>query len=333
MYATTTTTTTRPLSQDDKADRSDDSKSSATHVGIVPVNDRNDPFYSEKASSKEPVVRDGNGGGSYDTQRVAKKPIVGGERVEYVPADRSDAKNGPLVRQESAGRGKVRAESGSRAALAAGAVGTSSAVSGHTKIFSKAPATVTQPPPQSDASRNVRNSNRKDGDASSSETRRGKTSNHEPPPGDTNWDELLSANNTTPGRVGFDEHFQNSSEVMARMEMLYDKLILLRISLDDPGMRIEHRTKENSNRGRLLPFHFAVNLQMFENVAGHGKGFQFFQFKRMVGLVILLCNRIGGSVAVNANKLVAENDAPVQIAKQLLKLVEVPFLTSLVISM
>lgn len=51
------------------------------------------------------------------------------------------------------------------------------------------------------------------------------------------------------------------------MDTLYTKLLILNYPMDDPYIKSEYKST-NSCRGRLLPFHFACDLQIYPTVAG-----------------------------------------------------------------
>ena len=121
----------------------------------------------------------------------------------------------------------------------------------------------------------------------------------------------------------FSEHFQNTSVAFAAMEILYGKLTVLGYPMEDPRVRVEKKSKEMISRGRLLPMHFACDLQIFAAVAGHSNGYQFLQFQRMVWVVIWLCERIGGVAADIVRNINVEEDTPVMTGKQILRTLQV----------
>ncbi|KAJ1421397.1 kinase-like domain-containing protein [Ochromonadaceae sp. CCMP2298] len=113
------------------------------------------------------------------------------------------------------------------------------------------------------------------------------------------------------------EHLQHSAPAFALMEVLYDKLNALGYPLEDPY--VKEQSRQQASRGRLLPIHFACDLHLFPTVAGHSKGYQFMQFRRMANVAAWLCGRIRGTPADLAAQLNLEQDAPMTTAKQLLR--------------
>jgi hypothetical protein len=118
-----------------------------------------------------------------------------------------------------------------------------------------------------------------------------------------------------------EEHLEPSSQAFAVMEVVYGKLQALDCPLDDP--RVTAKSKERGSRGRILPIHFACDLQIFPQVAGHDQGYVFMQFRRFALLVVWLCRKVGGSAADVVGKIDVDQDAPVTTAKQILRAVEV----------
>ena len=111
--------------------------------------------------------------------------------------------------------------------------------------------------------------------------------------------------------------------VFVTMELLYAKLCVLNFPLDDPYVKKEFKSREvtKAGRGRLLPMHFACDLQLYPVIAGHDKGYQFQQFRRFVMVATWLCERIGGAAADVVKKINFEQDTPIMTAKQLLRAV------------
>lgn len=71
---------------------------------------------------------------------------------------------------------------------------------------------------------------------------------------------------TVQGRT-LEQHLADSAPAFALMDSVYTKLQLLRYPMDDPFIKSEYKSN-NSCRGRLLPFHFACDLQIYPTVAG-----------------------------------------------------------------
>jgi serine/threonine protein kinase len=129
-----------------------------------------------------------------------------------------------------------------------------------------------------------------------------------------------------PVRVGgrtLEEHLEGSSVAFAVMEAAYDKLVALGCPLDDPAVEAEYRSGAAQGRGRLLPFHFACDLQIFPQVAGHGAGHPFMQFNRFAHVACWLCGKIGGPAASAVANIDLAQDTPVMTAKQLLRAAQV----------
>lgn len=72
---------------------------------------------------------------------------------------------------------------------------------------------------------------------------------------------------TVQGRT-LEQHLADSAPAFAVMDSLYTKLLLLRYPMEDPYIKSEYKSN-NSCRGRLLPFHFACDLQIYPTVAGN----------------------------------------------------------------
>jgi hypothetical protein len=118
-----------------------------------------------------------------------------------------------------------------------------------------------------------------------------------------------------------EEHLEPNSQAFAVMEVAYAKLLALDCPLDDP--HIAAKSKQHGSRGRILPIHFACDLQIFPLVAGHDPGYVFMQFRRFALLVVWLCRKVGGSAADAVGRIDVDQDAPVTTAKQILRAVEV----------
>jgi serine/threonine protein kinase len=132
-----------------------------------------------------------------------------------------------------------------------------------------------------------------------------------------------SSNNSSNNSKRLSEHLQDSSVAFALMESVYAELVVLGFPLGDPDVRAA--SKDRAGRGRLLPFHFACDLQLFggAGVAGHDTGYQFMQFRRFLGVVIWLCDTIGGAAADSVRQIRPDESAPVMSAKQVLRAVQV----------
>jgi serine/threonine protein kinase len=154
---------------------------------------------------------------------------------------------------------------------------------------------------------------------------------------------------------------ESLSPAFAAMDFLYTKLIILDYPMTDPRL-VSNKTSSNKNnkkdkkdqnnnnsnnnsnnsnidsslptsqraRGRLLPIHFACDLQLFSSsspssgtggagIAGHEPGFQFLQFRRMAEVAVwLCCEKIGGKSAEIAGRIDLDTSNSVTISKQLL---------------
>lgn len=118
----------------------------------------------------------------------------------------------------------------------------------------------------------------------------------------------------------FTEHFQNTSQSFALMEVLYNKLVVLGYPMEDPYVKAKDAASDFRSRGRLLPIHFACDLQVFPSVAGHQSGYQFLQFRRMMHVAMWLCTeRIKGQTISIVAQIDVEQDTPVMMAKQILR--------------
>ena len=76
--------------------------------------------------------------------------------------------------------------------------------------------------------------------------------------------------------------------------------------------------------GRLLPIHFACDLNAFNSVAGYGFGYQFMQFQSFVAVVVWLCTtKLGAQAEKEALKIDVDQDSPAMVAKQILRILQV----------
>jgi NIMA (never in mitosis gene a)-related kinase len=117
---------------------------------------------------------------------------------------------------------------------------------------------------------------------------------------------------------------ENSSQAFAAMDVLYGKLVVLGYPMNDRKIALSSIPSSQRAKGRLLPIHFACNLQAFERIAGHEPNYQFVQFRRMAEVVIWLCQeKIGGKAADIANKIDTETSNSVTIAKQIVMAAQV----------
>ena len=115
-----------------------------------------------------------------------------------------------------------------------------------------------------------------------------------------------------------DQLRNNSSLAFAIMDLLYDKLRVLGYPMEDPDIQL--KSKDKLSKGRLLPMHFACDLQRFPSVAGHDTGHQFLQFRRMIHVAQWLCQESKNSQAVQIiGKIELGEDTPMTVAKQLLR--------------
>ena len=62
---------------------------------------------------------------------------------------------------------------------------------------------------------------------------------------------------------------------------------------------MKEQSKTYMSRGKLLPFHFACDLQLYASVAGHDAGFKFMQFKRFAYVALWLCGSISTTIATD----------------------------------
>lgn len=125
-------------------------------------------------------------------------------------------------------------------------------------------------------------------------------------------------NNNESSEKKIADQLSNSSLAFAIMDLLYDKLRVLDYPMEDPDIQLKSRDK--LSKGRLLPMHFACDLQLFPSVAGHDKGHQFLQFRRMIHVARWLCQESKNSQAVQIiGKIEMGEDTPMTIAKQLLR--------------
>lgn len=126
-----------------------------------------------------------------------------------------------------------------------------------------------------------------------------------------------------PTAVGLklEEHLENASLAFAIMSSVYDKLLLLNCPLNDPN--IKEVSRDKVSLGRLLPFHFACDLQLYPSVAGHERGFRFMQFQRFAYVALWLVGAVSTSLAAEVAKSVdVHSDTPVMMAKQILRLTQ-----------
>ena len=117
---------------------------------------------------------------------------------------------------------------------------------------------------------------------------------------------------------------QASSEAFALMSVLYGKLVALGCPLDDPTVKTDYMPRGSAGRGTLFSFHFACDISLLGNLAGHDKGrggaHTYFQFRRMAQVAMWLFEVIA-SARPSANKvsrIELDSDTPLMIAKQLL---------------
>lgn len=131
--------------------------------------------------------------------------------------------------------------------------------------------------------------------------------------------ELLStATHNEPNDKKTADQLKNSSLAFAIMDLLYDKLRVLDYPMEDPDIQLKSRDK--LSKGRLLPMHFACDLQLFPSVAGHDSGHKFLQFRRMTHVAKWLCQESKNSQAVQIiGKIEMGEDTPMTVAKQLLR--------------
>jgi len=131
--------------------------------------------------------------------------------------------------------------------------------------------------------------------------------------------ELLStASRNEPNDKKTADQLRNSSLAFAIMDLLYDKLRVLDYPMEDPDIQLKSRDK--LSKGRLLPMHFACDLQLFPSVAGHDTGHQFLQFRRMTHVAKWLCQESKNNQAVQIiGKIEVGEDTPMTVAKQLLR--------------
>ncbi len=118
------------------------------------------------------------------------------------------------------------------------------------------------------------------------------------------------------------EALENASASFALMDLTYGKLQLLGYPMSDPGV-----TEDKTGRGRLLPLHFAVNTNVFENVAGCQPGYQFMAFKRFVHVIIWLCEMKISSTNASLQNIVGKIDcetaSSITIARQIMQAAQV----------
>lgn len=144
----------------------------------------------------------------------------------------------------------------------------------------------------------------------------------------------LTVTNTIVGnnvdRENFEKQIHGSSVAFALMEVLYTKLVILGYPLDDPDRKGDKVGVDRIGRNKLLPFHFACNLQAFSGVAGHDNNHQFFQFRRMVQIVQWLCRKIGDASSLTIETFNLDEDSPITTAKQILRAVNVGYVLHVV---
>ena len=114
---------------------------------------------------------------------------------------------------------------------------------------------------------------------------------------------------------------KNGFVAFALSDAIYQKLVVLGCPLDDNLSGVPGKHRKPNGHGRLLPVHFAVDLNTLGGVAGYkhgGQGEQFFQFRRLTEISIWLLLKIGGRSAQLASALDVDASSPTMIAKQLL---------------
>lgn len=114
------------------------------------------------------------------------------------------------------------------------------------------------------------------------------------------------------------EIYENSSSAFFVMESAYSKLIILGYPTDEPQTNTQYVTANNRSRGKLLPFHFAINLDSIPKIAGHDGNYKFAQFKRLIHVISWLCEKIGGKSGVVMKEIDLEFSSPITISKQIL---------------
>jgi NIMA (never in mitosis gene a)-related kinase len=119
------------------------------------------------------------------------------------------------------------------------------------------------------------------------------------------------------------ETLENASAAFALMDLTYGKLQLLGYPMVDSGL-----THDRGGMGRLLPIHFAINVNAYQSIAGYHAGYQFSPFKRWVHVILWLCeNKLACTNNHKLQKIVNSIDMEtgnnMTIAKQLLQAVQV----------
>lgn len=120
---------------------------------------------------------------------------------------------------------------------------------------------------------------------------------------------------------------ENASQALALMEITYGKLIVLGYPMEEPGVQNSFVSKAHSSRGKLLPFHFAINIHVYNSIAGYDNKYQFMAFKRLCHVITWLCEEKIGSSNAQVMKILKNIDQEVgtnvTISKQLLQLAQV----------
>lgn len=112
---------------------------------------------------------------------------------------------------------------------------------------------------------------------------------------------------------------ENAYPAFALMDIVYGKLQLLEYPMTDGKVDQRVIPSRQRARGHLLPIHFAVNLQIFERIAGHEPNYQFQQFHRMIEVIQFLClHKLRGKALETVNKIDLQVNNSMTIAKQLL---------------
>lgn len=126
--------------------------------------------------------------------------------------------------------------------------------------------------------------------------------------------------NRKPSVSNLTESLENASSAFALMDSVYGKLLLLGYSMYDSSIDVQRLPTKQRGRGRLLPIHFAVNLQIFDKVASHEGSYQFAQFPRFIQVVHwLCCEKMAGSKAADVmRKVDLQSTNAVTVAKQIL---------------
>jgi len=119
------------------------------------------------------------------------------------------------------------------------------------------------------------------------------------------------------------QSLESTSPAFVIMDNVYEKLKLLSYPMEDHAIDQKVAHANQRGQGKLLPIHFACNLQLYLKIAGHDQQYMFRQFHRMMYVILWLSDKIGGKFSQRIHDLDLEQQNSMFLAKQLLGAVNV----------